>query len=98
MEFELIVLLVVSENFYVVVEDVPGHVKRIEALTPAAKSGCPKVHSQALSLVKVLHSGIVHVDMADLVAVDNPRNVVRSPFHFISVPVIMWVEMLSGVM
>ena len=58
-ELKLIVLDVVRENLNVVVEDKPWHVDWVEASSPRVERGCPEVHAERLSLVKVIHSGVV---------------------------------------
>ena len=98
MELKFIVFLVVCEHFDIVVKDVPRHVNWVKARAPAMEGRRPEVHPQALRLIEVLDGRILRVDMSNLVAINNPSNIVRRPLHFIGVPVVMWVELVPIVM
>jgi len=92
-ELKFVQVLVVGEDFDVIVKDVPGHVSGIEALTPRVEGGRPEVHSHRLGLVHQLDSlGGVSSQMAHLVSIDGETDVIRGPFKLVDVPVVVRVE------
>ena len=51
LKIEFIVLFIIAVHLNIVVENVPGHVARIEAIAPRMESRCPEVHSERLGFV-----------------------------------------------
>ena len=95
MELELVVVFVVGEHLDVIIEHVPRHINWVELSTPAMESRCPEVHAQALWFIHMCNGRVMKADMAHFMPINNPRNVMRGPFHLICVPVIMRVESMS---
>ena len=102
MELKLIVRWIVIKHLHIVVKDVPWHINWVESDAPSVECGCPEVHPQRLRLIEVLNSCTIcrmfrmgEAYMAHLVAVDNPRHVVRRPLHLVYMPIIPWVESFS---
>jgi len=56
------------------------------------EGGRPEVHAQRLLLVHVSHRGVVGGDVANLVTIDGPADVIRRPLHGVGVPVVARVE------
>ena len=92
MEVELIKLRLIRKDLNVIVKGVPWHVYWVETFAPGMESWCPEIHSELLRLVHVAYSLVCHVHMAYLMTINRPRNVMWSPFHLVSVPVIVWVK------
>ena len=97
-ELEFVVPLIVSEDFNVVVEDEPWHIDWVEACAPGVERGGPEVHAKALCLVQMSDCWVVQINMAHLVSIYGPGDVVWGPFHLVYVPVVMRVKPVSVVM
>ena len=49
-KFELVLVLIVFEDFNVIIEDIPGHISWVESLAPRVECRRPEVHPQRLGL------------------------------------------------
>ena len=59
MELELMRLWIVVVHLDVVIENVPGHIGRVEAMAPTIERRRPEVHSKRLRLVHVANGCVV---------------------------------------
>ena len=97
-EFEFVFFLVVGKDLNIVVEHVPWHVNGVETSAPGVETWCPEVHSQGLSLVDEVDSlSRAFGEMADLLSINGEGDVFGRVLDFISVPVVMWVELMGVV-
>ena len=94
MEVEFVVFWVVSENFNIVVEEVPRHIRGIQALSPNMELWRPEVHSEGLFLAHTLDNVAVR-HVSDLVSIDRHSDVVRGPFKRVGVPLITRVKPMN---
>ena len=97
-EFELVVSFIVCKDFNVIVEYEPWHINWIEACAPGVERRGPEVHAQTLCLVKMADCWVVQINMAHLVTIDRPGDVVWGPLHLVDVPVVMRVKPVRVVM
>ncbi len=91
-EVETLCLCVVNVSLNIVVFDLPRHVLGIKSLSPRLESWGPEVHHDALRLVGQFDRGIGLLDATNLLVINRPGNELRSPCHFIDVPVVLGVE------
>ena len=59
----------------------------VETISPRVESRGPEVHSKGLGFLHELNGGITSWNMADLMSINGPGNVVWGPGHLVSVPV-----------
>ena len=90
-EIEASCLGVEGFNFDVVISGEPRHPRIVEIVAPSCERGRPKVHHEVAGLVQEVHVCSA-LSPADLIAVDEPRDVVRCPFNHVLVPVGAWLE------
>lgn len=58
MEIKTLSLIVVGESLYIVIKYVPGHISRVESLTPRIERWCPKIHHDGLAFADGFHCSI----------------------------------------
>ena len=86
MLLELASRLVVRLDLDVVVTSVPWHARVVEVVTPSCESWSPEIHHEGASLGEEVDVLSV-LSSAHHVAVDEPLNVIRSPFYNVVVPI-----------
>ena len=98
-ELELVRMFVEGVNLNVVVHGVPRHVFIIESLPPRVEGRSPEVHSQGLRLTHETNCfALVLSQVANLLAINSERDILRSPLHLVCVPCVLRVERLSVIM
>ena len=76
---EITGILIIVEDFNVVVKHIPWHVDWVETISPGVESWSPEVHSQRLGFVHKCNRGIIVWNVADFHAIDCPADVVWCP-------------------
>ena len=95
-ELKLVLVLIIGENFDIVVKNVPWHIHWVESLAPRVERRRPEVHAEGLGLVQVLDGiDIISSQVADFFAIDSEGDVVGGPLHLISVPILTWIKLVS---
>ncbi len=69
-EIKFVGALIPGEHLNVVVEEIPGHVAGIQAVTPSVESGRPEVHPQGLLLSHVLHGLLITFKVTNFMTID----------------------------
>ena len=95
-EFELFQFRIIDISLNIIEEQIPWHVRCVKPGAPRLESRRPKVHSERLSLCDVLDSfDALGRKMADTVAINSERDILRSPLHSVNMPIVMRIEVLS---
>ena len=97
-EFKSIGGMVISIGLNIVKDTIPWHIYWMESMTPCIESRSPEVHHKRLALIHVPYSWVFAVDPSNFVAINAPGNEVWVPDHFIDMPVIKWIKVVSIVM
>lgn len=97
-EFKSIGGMVISIGLNIVKDTIPWHIYWVESMTPCIKSRSPEVHHKRLALIHVPYSWVFAMDPSNFVTINAPGNEVWVPDHFIDMPVVKWIKVVSIVM
>ena len=97
-QLKLVRQVVVRIHLDEVVEQVPGHIRGVQTLSPRVESRGPEVHPHRLLPLHIEDSGVVSRHVTHLVTIDAPADVVGSPLHGVCVPLVFRVEAVRVLM
>ena len=98
-ELKFVQVLIVGEDFDVVVQHIPWHVSCVEALAPRLECWRPEIHSDRLSFVdKFYRFNSIGKHVAHLSTINREANVLRRPLELVRVPIVMRFEVGCVVM
>ena len=97
-EFKSIGCMVISIGLNIVKDTIPWHIYWVESMTPCIESRSPEVHHKRLALIHVPYSWVFAMDPSNFVTINAPGNKVWVPDHFIDMPVVKWIKVVSIVM
>ena len=97
-EFKSIGSVVICIGLNIVEDTIPWHIHWVESMTPCIESRSPEVHHKRLALIHVPYSWVFAMDPSNFVTINAPGNEVWVPDHFIDMPVVKWIKVVSIVM